>query len=206
MIRLGYALLLGAVGAGIIHIAILLMLPSFSERDAWSRLAEAGGLYTAVRVGDGTGSPAILISPDPFFKVVACRFDLAEGALHVRAPGGVPYWSVSVYNRQGENIYSLNDRSSADGALDMVIATPVQLIEVRKNLPPEFETAVFVEADITEGMVLVRGFVPDESWNSSISTYLDRASCQPWQIGDDPALIDPPQSLAPGLNDAKGRT
>jgi uncharacterized membrane protein len=36
---------------------------------------------------------------------------------------------------------------------------------------------VFVEADIGEGMVVVRSFVPDDSWTKTISTYLKSVSC-----------------------------
>jgi len=35
--RLFHAVLLGLVGAGIVHIVVLLLVPEFSERDAWSR-------------------------------------------------------------------------------------------------------------------------------------------------------------------------
>jgi len=39
--RLLYAVVLGLVGAAIVHIAVLFLLPRLSERDAWSRLAAA---------------------------------------------------------------------------------------------------------------------------------------------------------------------
>jgi uncharacterized membrane protein len=41
MLRLFYILLIGIVGAGIVHIAVLLLLPQFSERDAWSSRSDA---------------------------------------------------------------------------------------------------------------------------------------------------------------------
>jgi uncharacterized membrane protein len=176
--RLAYAVLVGLVGAGIVHIAILMMLPSFSERDAWSKLAETAGFDKAIRIAGGAAEQAVLQSPDPFFDAVACRFDLGEGTVRLTAGGVNPSWSVSVYNRNGQNIYSFNDRSSADGSLDFVIATPVQMTEVRKNLPPEFEKSVFVEADIDEGIVVIRSFVPDESWKPQITSYLNSVSCR----------------------------
>lgn len=179
MIRtLAYAVLVGLVGAGIVHIAVLLMLPSFSERDAWSKLAAAGELYTVHRTAATPGAPSVLQSPDPFFDAVTCRFDLGEGIAHLTAEGTVLFWSASVYDRNGQNIYSFNDRTAADGSLDFVIATPLQMTEVRKNLPPEFEKSVFVEADIDEGIVVIRAFVPDTSWKPGIDTYLNSVSCR----------------------------
>src|SRR4051794_18869816 len=98
--RLLYAGLLGLVGAGIVHIAILLLLPGFSERDAWSKLAAAAPLYRPVRAG----AIDLLQSPDPLFEAAACRFDLADGVARLTAKGLVPYWSVSVYDRDGDNV------------------------------------------------------------------------------------------------------
>ncbi|TIU61349.1 MAG: DUF1254 domain-containing protein, partial [Mesorhizobium sp.] len=45
MRRLFHAMLLGLIGAGIVHIIVLMLVPEFSERDAWSRLAMASDLY-----------------------------------------------------------------------------------------------------------------------------------------------------------------
>ena len=90
---------------------------------------------------------------------MACRFDLSDGAVHVQATGRIPFWSVSVYNRRGQNIYSLNDRAQTLGDLDLVLVTPAQMLELKKNVPKEFEKSVFVEADVGRGIVAVRGFV-----------------------------------------------
>ncbi len=36
---------------------------------------------------------------------------------------------------------------------------------------------MFVEAPIAEGIVVIRSFVPDDSWKPAISSYLDGVSC-----------------------------
>ncbi|TGV75985.1 DUF1254 domain-containing protein, partial [Mesorhizobium sp. M00.F.Ca.ET.149.01.1.1] len=50
MRRLLHALILGLLGAGIVHIVVLFLVPEFSERDAWSRLAMASDLYKMTRL------------------------------------------------------------------------------------------------------------------------------------------------------------
>ena len=177
MLRLFYACLIGLVGAGIVHIAVLLLLPRFSERDAWSSLAEAGDFYKAVRIDASDGSPPVVKAVDPLFHAAACRFDLDEGPVHIRAPGAVPFWSVSIYNRAGQNIYSFNDRATENGALDFVVLTTAQMIEVRKQVPEEFSKAIFVEASIGEGIVMVRSFVPDPTWEETTTEFLARIAC-----------------------------
>ncbi|MDQ2633058.1 MAG: DUF1254 domain-containing protein [Pseudomonadota bacterium] len=177
MLRLFYIVLIGLVGAGIVHIAVLLLLPQFSERDAWSSLAEAADYYKAVRIDPGDGRPPVVKAVDPLFHAAACRFDLDEGPVHIRAPGNVPFWSVSIYNRAGQNIYSFNDRATDNGTLDFVVLTSSQMIELRKQMPEEFSKAIFVEAAIGEGIVMVRSFVPDPTWEEATSQFLARIAC-----------------------------
>lgn len=177
MLRLLYALMIGIVGAGIVHIAVLLLLPQFSERDAWSSLAEQADFYKAVRIDNGDGAAPVVRAVDPLFHAAACRFDLNDGPVHLSAPGNVPFWSVSIYNRAGQNVYSFNDRATEKGALDFVILTGAQMIEVRKAVPEEYSRAVFVQVAVGEGMVVVRSFVPDPTWEETTSEFLARIAC-----------------------------
>lgn len=103
--------------------------------------------------------------------------------VQVKSSGKVPFWSVSVYDRNGHNIYSFNDRTATNGMLDMVVLTPARMIEVRKELPEGFERSVFVEAPIGEGIVVVRSFVPDESWKPIVSQFLSGSTCSAQNLG-----------------------
>lgn len=184
MRRLLHAVLLGLIGAGIVHIVVLLLVPVFSEQDAWTRLGSATGLYRMARFEAEAGGPPAVKSVDPLFRAAACRFDLGDGMVQVTAPGRVPFWSVSVYDRDGRNLYSFNDHAATDGRLDVVVLTPAQMIEVRKELPEDFAGSVFVEVPIGEGIVVVRGFVPDESWEPAVARFLDGAACESESFGD----------------------
>lgn len=178
MARLVHALLLGLVGAGIIHIVILLLVPSYSQRDAWTALSEQSNYYVATRLDPPDAEP-LIGSLDPLFDAIACRFDLADGPVRVHGDGGVPYWSLSVYDRAGQNVFSVNDRSSSTGALDFVVATPVQMIDLRNELPLAFSRSVFIEAAIGEGIAVLRAFVPDRSWEPTVAGYLRGVVCEP---------------------------
>ena len=59
--------------------------------------------------------------------------------------------------------------------------TPTQMNEVRKDLPEEYQGSVFIEAPITDGMLVVRAFIPDESWRASVTRFLEQSSCEPRQ-------------------------
>jgi uncharacterized membrane protein len=178
MRRLLHAILLGLLGAGIVHIIVLLLAPEFSERNAWSRLAMASNLYRMTRLDAEAGGTPVVKSVDPLFYAAACRFDLSDGMVRVKAPGNVPFWSVSVYDRSGHNIYSFNDHSATGRVLDSIVLTPAQMIEIRKNLPEELQGAIFVEAPIDDGMFVIRSFVPDDSWKPVVSRFLEQSSCE----------------------------
>ncbi len=177
MFKMIYAIAAGLVGAGIVHIAIILLLPQFSERDAWSRLAMVADLYRVVRIDAQAGQTSVVRSVDPLFYAAACRFDLSDGIVHIRSPGKTPFWSVSVYDRDGQNIYSFNDRTAETGVLDFVVLTRPQTIELRKDLPDDLAGSIFVETTVDEAMVVIRGFVPDRSFGPTVAEFLDSAAC-----------------------------
>ena len=176
MNRLFHAVVLGLLGAGIVHIAVLMMVQGFSVRDAWSVLSAQSNYYVFTRL-DPPGRAPLIRSLDPLFDAVACRFDLSEGVVHIAGSGTVPYWSISVYDRAGRNIFSFNDRSSTQGTVDFVVATPVQMVALRNALPADFDRSVFVEADVDEGIAVVRAFAPDPSWEPTVASYLESLDC-----------------------------
>lgn len=182
MLRFLHAIILGLVGAGIVHIVVLLLMPLMSPRDAWTRLEAQDDLYTFSPYTAQSAASASAGVADPFFKSMACRFDLTDGFVHVFRQGSVPYWSASVYDRSGQNVFSLNDRTSKGGVLDVVVVTPAQLVDIRKSPPPELENSIFVEAPIDQGMVVVRAFRPDATWDGEIERYLGAISCSPVQV------------------------
>ena len=177
MRRLAHALLLGLLGAGIVHIVVLLLIPAFAERDAWSRLEAAADLYTITPLAAETGGAPVAKSVDPMFRAAACRFDLDDGMAQIKATGSVPFWSVSIYDRNGNNVYSFNDGDADKGVLDTVVLTPAQMIAVRKDLPEDLVGSVFVETEARQGIAVIRAFVPDDSWKPGVERFLAQASC-----------------------------
>jgi uncharacterized membrane protein len=178
--RLLYAILVGLVGAAIVHIAILFLIPHYTARDAWNRLEEAGELYQVMpATGSGADVVPLVRNGDPLFRAAACRFDLADGVLQLSSPHQVPFWSLSIHDRAGQTSYGLTDRAASNGMLDVVILSPLQMVEMRRAMPAELERAVFIESTTTEGIVLVRILVPDQSWTGIADRFFRDLACQP---------------------------
>lgn len=177
MKRLIYTLLVGLVLAGIVHILIIVFVPSYAAKDAWTNLEQVGEPWTFNVVATPGEPSSLLPVVDPMFGVAACRYDLSEAPLKVEAEGLLPFWSVAIFDRQGRNIYSFNDRTAIERRLSLIVVDAVQMAQMRKNPPPDSENAVLVQSDLKQGFVLIRALQPDASWKPELDRFLREANC-----------------------------
>ena len=168
--------------AVIVHIAIVLLVPRYAPVDAWAKLSAVTRPWNfteiAVPAGAEGSGPAIQTGLDPRFGVVACRFDLAEGPVSIVGAGDVPFWSLAVFDRRGQNIYSLNDRTAISGRLDLVVLNATQRAQLRENPVEGLDSSILVRTDMGEGFVLVRALAPDETWTPAVRAFLRGATCE----------------------------
>lgn len=177
MLRLVFAVLTGLIGAALLHLVIILSLPNFTGRDAFTRVMELGEAFRFWPVGKSAGPG--LVNGDPYLLVAACSFDTAQAPVHLVARGEVPFWSLGVFDAAANEVFSMNDRTAVDGALDVVIATPVQLMRLRKALPEALAQAVLVEQTEPLGYAVLRALVPHESMRPAAQAFLAEAVCEP---------------------------
>jgi uncharacterized membrane protein len=167
----------GLLLGGVIHIAIVFMVPFYASHDAWAQMRRFGndGRFHVLPAPVAGAEP--LASLDPWMVHVVCRFSLADGPVRVRATFPDEFWSVAVFDRRGRNVYSLNDRSAERSGLDMAILTPLQMAQLRQDPPQSLETAIVLELPIVSGFVLLRAFVPDDSATALATGLLAGADC-----------------------------
>jgi uncharacterized membrane protein len=179
--KLLLAVITGLVGAALLHLIIVLALPDFSERDAYTRVLAEGEIFRFYRLSEKPDR-AGLAKDDPFVDAAVCAFDVSEGPVRLTAAnGGVPFWSLGVYDQSSNEVFSINDRTSAGGVLDVVIASPVQLTALRKALPQAVSQSILVETREAEGYVVLRSLVPQPSFAGIVSQFLNQATCAPFE-------------------------
>jgi uncharacterized membrane protein len=175
-----HAVIVGLIGAGVVHAAAILLVPQFGGRDLWARLQAIApdGAFTPI---EGDTAKAGAIQPgDPFARVAVCRFSIAQTPVRITAQGSVPFWSVSVFDRGGNNRYSFNDRSANQNDVDLLVATPLQVIELRRTAPELMAATVLYEGDITEAFAVLRVLEPEPSWTDLAGRFLQSAKCDPF--------------------------
>ncbi len=172
------ALVGGLLLGGIIHIAVVLLVPLYADNDAWARVQtfDAGMRFRTLPRSTPAGEA--MPSLDPLMAHAVCSFNLANGAVRITATLPDTFWSAAVFDRRGRNVFSLNDASTQDERLDLVLTTPVQMAQIRQNPPETLETAIIFERALEEGFVLLRVLVPDESWDAIVNGALDAVRCE----------------------------
>ncbi|KQT88222.1 hypothetical protein [Aurantimonas sp. Leaf443] len=192
MARLLLALVLGLLGAVVVHIAVIFTVPDVARNNAWGRLSRVGAMYEVVRVEplrSQSDSPAAqpagsrlqnFAFVDPAFITASCRFSLADGPVRIYAGQPTDFWSGSIYSRQGDNLYSINDRASVDGAFDLLVGTHDEIVDARASaLESQSETSIPVEIETLEGYLTVRALVAQESLRPSVEAFLRSIRCEP---------------------------
>ncbi|MDY8108468.1 hypothetical protein U0C82_04785 [Fulvimarina sp. 2208YS6-2-32] len=189
------ALLTGLVGAGLVHIAIVFMIPRISENSAWSRLSALGDYFEVVRIaplrdtaftrqnGASETPRDAFAFADPAFVVASCRFVLDDGPVEITANGTIDnFWSASIYDSRGGNIYSINDRAAIDGIVNLVVGTAQQIEDVRATTLLEDSPALPVIVDVLQGYVTVRVLIDEESKRPAADSFLRTVACFPIDI------------------------
>ena len=156
MIRTLLWLLGGAVLGGIIHIGVILSLPSLSATAAWDRVAatDVGPGPTVLPAAKaGEANPLRL---DPELAYAVCKIDLRGGPASVTGTLPQAFWSVAVYSRAGTVVYSTTNRDGIGTALDLGIFNPGQTRLLAEQKLDVAEGLLIVEAKDDDLFVVVR--------------------------------------------------
>lgn len=179
MARMLYATLVGLVGAALVHLAIVLMLPQLSANDVWRQVESKTELNKPFRLDRASNGVEIAAarSLDSLFAVVACRYDLTEGVFSITAPGSGDFWSIAVFDDFGRILFSANDRIVASGDLDLAVALPLQMRSLQQTPRAEYADAILTEAERNEGFAVIRVFRPDGTWEPVVEDFIDNVEC-----------------------------
>ena len=164
MTRLVISLVCGLLGAAIVHIVAVLAVPELSRSDAEARALELGA------EGRFTPFPA----RDPLLRQAICLVRL-DRPVRVFAGGAVPFWSTSIVTPAGVSVYSINDRTSREGGLDLIIARESAVDDLRETLAEDAPELVALSED--RALVVVRALTPDDSYSRSAAAFIESATC-----------------------------
>jgi uncharacterized membrane protein len=168
--------------AGIVHLAIVLLIPYLGSSHAGNRLARlsqvnAAELLPPVRPGQ---EALPLPFADPALITAICRFDLSDGPVRLRVPVGESFLSVTLLSSTGRVVLSVTDRAATRRVLDMLLVTSEQQRQLEAQDPDDEPVQeIRLRMAQTTGIALVRGLAARQADRDSLTALLGRMICKP---------------------------
>ena len=173
------AVAIGLIGAAIVHVVIIMGIPDLAPRTAWARVSELGAAGRFRELTETGKSPSGLAEMNPFLRSAVCVFDATDAPIHVSDEGEPPFWSLSVFDPQSNEIFSMNDRSAVERRVDLTLATSTQMTAISRAKPETPSKSILVELPQPSGYVVLRTIAEDATWDRTASRFLSSAECAP---------------------------
>jgi len=167
----------GIFVGGILHVAVVFLVPYYAGKDAYAAIGDLGADGQFHLLPQADAGKEAMPGLDPHLMEAVCRFDLSGGPIHVHAAMPDDFWSVAVFDTLSRNVYSLTDRAAEGTGLDLALLTSVQMAQARQNPPPWLETSIALELPIDSGFIVLRALVPDDSLLPGVTAALSGAVC-----------------------------
>ncbi len=173
MRRVAGWLLAALAGAGLAHALVVYSVPWLIMAIAMRGMTRQNGTNHAAFPPRADESSRAIVRPSPDLLYSACVFDVSQGPLRVTAQ--VPpqtYWSLSMFAANTDNFYKQNDHEAVDGQVDIV------LVREGSNAPVP-KGATVVEAPTSQGIILTRTLINEESRLAELDTARRSFVCAP---------------------------
>ncbi len=144
--------------AAVLHLGIIWLVPRAITGIFMSRVIAQAGANHALTPPLPTDTARSVVMPSPDLLYAVCVYDLSAGPVRVTAqpPGG--YWSAAVYDRNSDNVFTLNDHDLAGRPLDLILTQAAD-----PTLTARFPNARQVPPPHATGVLLVRALVLDSA-------------------------------------------
>lgn len=177
MVRLALWVLAGLILGGIIHLSVILLVPSYAERDAWSRLASIAPDQAFVALDQDEQDLASALQLDPALAYGVCQFDLARGPIFIDGKLPHSFWSIAIAARDGRVIYSTTSRAGSGDEIKIGVFNPAQsrlLAEEGLEIGQGF---LIVNAPSNQLTAIVRLWPEHEPLRPRYNEALEQISC-----------------------------
>ncbi|MCL6229377.1 DUF1254 domain-containing protein [Bartonella bilalgolemii] len=175
MFKFIHTILLIGISTIIVHIGILLLIPHYTRNNIWTSLEKIGPPYQFV---DLASYNPIRQSMDPLFLLKVCKFNLENGPVHLTTPQTTQFWSLSAYTSEGIIFYNLNDKTTPNAKLNLIIGSPLQITKLKHSKIEHTLNPVLVSQKSNEGFTILRVFTPSPLEKKESESFLAKATCR----------------------------
>jgi len=174
-----YWLMAGLLLGATIHLITILTLPYLSEHKAWDRISAKYPINTMAVLPPITpdSQPLPFMAPD--IRYALCRYNIKDRPIKVHANLLNEMWSVAIFNRQGDNVYTLSGENLRSSNVDIkisLIENDALNLGIRPNTA--IDPGIPVKVSNAQGLIMVRAPIISEAYTEQALTQLGAANCQ----------------------------
>jgi uncharacterized membrane protein len=157
--RLIYWIVVGTIGAGAVHLAMIFLLPGAASHDLTSRLLRAGPV-NSVTILAPAEAEALISFADTRVLHAVCPYDLDQGPLALVADVDETPISVVLLGPGGTVFSAITDRAATNGMLQLRLMTAEQKRDLEDTEDPQGQASdMRLVAPAARGAVLIKALV-----------------------------------------------
>lgn len=171
-IRLGVVTL--ALAAGL-HVLIVWLIPHAITLAFVRGVSKQVGYNTVLRPPLPTHQSRSVVAPSPDLLYAVCVFDVSAGPVRISARRPPGYWSLSLYDRNSDNFFGINDNEIKGDTVELILTPGPADVGIKAKFP----AATYVQTPRSTGVMLSRILVLDPANMQAERDAQSSARCGP---------------------------
>lgn len=167
-----YLVTLAVLAFIITHVIEILLIPYFAKNYLWNSLKNEAPESVFFKL---PATNPIMKTNDPAFKVIACRFNLKNLPLHIKAKSENVFWTMAIFNDKAERFFSINKSVNTLSNIDYILTSPIQLADL-KQLKIKGDNNIIISPS-DEGFILLRIANLNNRWEAEVADFINSAEC-----------------------------
>lgn len=164
--------------AGILHISMVLGLPVFATKNAWSRIEKVTPVNEMLILPGGPAGQKILPQLAPDIRYAFCRYALAGKPIKLTLTVPDELWTIAIYNRSGDNFYTISGADLQRGDTTFWIsATPKHQVQQNPAATKGAGNVINVFSDVKEGLIVIRAPIQGLAHEPAVNKLISQARC-----------------------------
>ena len=156
--------------AGIVHITAVLSVPAFSPQNPAVIVRQELPSNQMVLLTTGPDDVAPFALENPDMAVAVCRFDASKAPVRFTGPLPHSFWSLTLFDNKGKNVFALNQAQKIFEAFDLVIDTKNRDIE-------SDEKTLIIQNSTSTGLLMLHVFRSSSFYSETVSAMTGELKC-----------------------------
>ncbi len=161
------------------HIVTSVFFPRLEREDTVAELMSATKLNTLTVLDDEKKLKAVLRGVPTDMAFALCPYDISEKPIAISAPLPGTYWSISIFEPSGRNIYTLNDTQVGTDHFAAVIMQGEAKTAAVEDTSKREGGGIVIHTKEPNGVVVIRAFIADRASRKSAHDALASTECKP---------------------------